>query len=229
MILMEEPISDDNLPVIISIKNENHDDSFPRQQESYHQEQIPSNLHRRSPSGESDSLFAFQRQGGGGENRNSPTDNRHSPEQIQQRSPTRYRQTSEVYRRPTTKENNKPTIEVYPRSSNEFRRSSSSLLESHPHNLKSNFHRQSSEQTRRKSSESVELLPSMCIEKNGSVGDSAEKVWLYEENIKKVVKMTLCECALRLPAYPSLITFQFHSLVVSLSMSCMPVIWHLKG
>jgi len=75
----------------------------------------------------------------------------------------------------------------------------------------------------------------MCIEKNGSVGDSAEKVWLYEENIKKVVKMTLCECALRLPAYPSLITFQFHSLVVSLSvqervlMSCMPVIWHLKG
>jgi len=31
-------------------------------------------------------------------------------------------------------------------------------------------------------------------------------------------------------ASPPLIDFQFHSLVVSLSdMSCMPVIWHLKG
>jgi len=63
-------------------------------------------------------------------------------------------------------------------------------------------------------------------------------------NLRKVVfvnplsakispKVTLREHAPRFPASPSLITFQFHSLVVSLSnvkvVSYMPVIWYLKG
>jgi len=56
-------------------------------------------------------------------------------------------------------------------------------------------------------------------------------------NIKKNSKSEsdLCQRALRFPASSSLITFQFQSLVVSLSdIMCffttrMPVIWHLKG
>jgi len=53
---------------------------------------------------------------------------------------------------------------------------------------------------------------------------------------KSKVKVSLCERAPHPPALPSLTTFQFDSLVVSISdmqervfILCMPVIWHLKG